>query len=128
VYSKNTFYDFPSVYIYRKILNFIKQLAGAHAANFIALYYAKFAAYYLPQLFSRISTFPAISRFLKRNFFVYLELPDYRWNILDVFDAITPAYASTHTSDEVRKWFEGIGCTDIKATNWGNTSYKGIKQ
>lgn len=128
VYSKNTFYDFRSVRIYRKILNFIKQLVGARVANFIALYYAKFATYYLPRLFSRISNFPTISRFLKRNIFVYLELPDYRWNILDIFDAITPTYASTHTSEEVRKWFEDIGCSNIKATNWGDTSYRGIKQ
>jgi hypothetical protein len=54
-------------------------------------------------------------------------LRDRRWRVLDTFDAITPYYASTHTSGELRSWFEKADCTDIIAMPFGKTSFKGIK-
>ena len=69
----------------------------------------------------------ALVRVSERIFFVTLYIPDERWRILDTFDAITPNYASTHTSEEVLNWFKELNYDGIIQTEWGSTSFVGIK-
>jgi hypothetical protein len=52
----------------------------------------------------------------------FLELPDSRWRVLDVFDAISPSIATTHDPDELEAWFVAAGCTDLRWTSWCSTS------
>ena len=68
-----------------------------------------------------------VARHVERNWLVTLRLPDIRWSVLDIFDAITPSIATTHMEDEVRSWLEQAGCTQIRTTAWGSTSLIGIK-
>lgn len=131
VYSKEGFYSYPSVYSYRKFVNAAKMLLGDNIGNKIALFYAFFSSYILYYVFKNIRRIPFIgSRFvhiIEKYFLVNLNLLDKRWRLLDVFDAITPRYASTHTFIEIRSWFEDSGCIAIEKTNWGSTSVKAKK-
>ncbi|MCL4552176.1 MAG: hypothetical protein M1305_01275, partial [Candidatus Marsarchaeota archaeon] len=68
-----------------------------------------------------------VMKYLERNWLVALHLPDVRWRVLDVFDAVTPSIASAHTEDEVRHWMERAGCAHIRTTGWCETSLAGVK-
>jgi SAM-dependent methyltransferase len=39
--------------------------------------------------------------------------PDRRWRVLDTFDWYSPWYQSKHTYEEVFRWFESCGLTDL---------------
>src|ERR1041384_3451329 len=96
VYPKGGFYDFPSVATYRRIHNLVKPVLG----NTPALGYSYLAAHLLYRLFSRWRRSARGQRlvsYLERHWFVNVDIPDVRWRVLDVFDAITPSFASTHT-------------------------------
>jgi SAM-dependent methyltransferase len=130
VYPKNSFYDFPSVRLYRKIHQTIKSLGGAKLALLLALGYSYFSAYVLYFLFATLRRIPKVRRlafYLEKHVCVCLNLPDGRWRVLDVFDAITPTFASTHTSDEVKGWFHAANYDHIRQTPWCPTSFVGAK-
>lgn len=132
VYEKgnSSFYDFPSVRAYRRVVGWLKSLIGVKGAMTLALWYSYFAAtalYYLSWLPRQIPIARRFVHYLEKYLFVNLPLPDMRWRILDVFDAITPVYASTHTGEELRKWFEDAGCMSIRQTDWGSTSFVAVK-
>jgi SAM-dependent methyltransferase len=40
--------------------------------------------------------------------------PDRKWRILDTFDWYSPWYQSKHTYEEVFRWFEGCGLSDLR--------------
>lgn len=46
---------------------------------------------------------------------------------LDTFDSITPGFQSAHESYEVFQWFKKAGLIEIEPSNWGFTSYHGLK-
>lgn len=127
VYSKGSFYDYPSVHLYRKIFNATKGVFG----NRLALGYARFSAYFLHPVFGTLLNIPFLGKgivhVLEKYLFVNLPIPDARWRVLDIFDAITPYYASTHTYPEVKGWFEKGKCRNVKQTSWGPTSLVGTK-
>jgi len=130
VYPKKSFYDYSSVALYRKIYHGVKSKLGGNIATKLALGYAYFAAFALYCLFyipKRIRYIRYLVHLLEKNFLVNLDLPDARWRVLDIFDAITPFYASTHTSEEVAQWFTEAHCREIHQTPWGNTSYVATK-
>ena len=95
-----------------------------------ALAYAYLSAYVLTPVLGKGKRIPGVARLLdglEKNWLVILALPDARWRVLDVFDAITPSIATTHSGEEVMAWFEQAGCTGMLTTPWCSTSVVGIK-
>ncbi len=127
VYQKDTFYDWPSVRRFRWLHNRLcKPLVGYRAA----LLYSHASAYALEPLLRPLLRIRGVRRalmYVERNWIVTLHLPDARWRLLDIFDAITPEVATTHTWDELRAWMEAAGCAPVTQSHWGETSAVGIK-
>ena len=126
VYSRKGFYDFPAVKRHRTINTFLHPYLG----YFPALLYAYFSAHLLTFLFQKGKRHGLTKRaieYLEEQWLPCLYIPDVRWRVLDVFDGITPAIASTHSSEEVREWCENAGCSRYRFTGWGETSIVGIK-
>jgi len=126
VYDKEGLYGLPSVATYRSIHNATNALLG----NRLALAYAYFSAYFIYHGLSLMRRIPKVRRlvpFLEKYVLVNVNLPDARWRLLDVFDAITPFHASTHTAEEVRSWFSRANCHHLSPMPWGRTSVLGIK-
>jgi SAM-dependent methyltransferase len=126
VYQKGGFYDFPSVAMYRTIHNAAKGLIG----NRLALSYAYLSAYFIYHGLSLMRRIPKVRQLvplLEQHVLVDVNLPDARWRLLDVFDAITPFHASTHTEEEVRSWFSKSDCHHLSLRPWGPTTFVGTK-
>jgi SAM-dependent methyltransferase len=131
VYPKGGFYDYPSVAAFRRAHQALRSRLGAPAARRLALGYAYLAAYALHfplALMGRVPLARRLAGQIEKYALVCLHLPDARWRVLDIFDAITPAFASTHTAGEVRGWFDAAGCSGARQTRWGATSFVGVKQ
>ena len=128
VYQKNSFYDFASVRRFRWLHNTVlKPVVGYRAA----LFYSYLSAYVIAPLLRparRLRGFRFLVNYLEQNWLVTLDLPDPRWRVLDIFDAITPEIASTHTWDEVAAWMAAAGCTNVKQSPWAETSAVGIRK
>jgi len=125
VYHKRGFYAYPSVARFRKFNNWIKPYFGYS----LAVLYSYFSAYFLTPIFRllRKSWLRQVAHFLEKRWLPCLYIPDVHWRVLDMFDGITPAIASTHTRAEVIIWMEGAGCRDLTFPNWGDTAITGIK-
>jgi SAM-dependent methyltransferase len=125
VYPKDDFYDFASVSRFRKLHLALKPIVGYR----FALAYSYFAAYVLaPTLrYAKRNGLRNLAARIERDLLVSLWLKDARWRLLDTFDAITPAIASTHTADEVADWFRQAGCEDVRSTPWCPTSLTAIR-
>jgi hypothetical protein len=89
-----------------------------------AMAYAFAAAYGVAPLLHKLRQVGIVNpvKWMEKNWVVSQYLKDPAWAVLEIFDAITPAIASTHTADEVRRWFELAGCDDITVTPWCPTS------
>lgn len=127
VYPKGSaLYDSPAVTRMRALHRRLQPSLG----NGPALAYSYFSAYVLHWLLYVPARIPLLGRlvsWLNRIALPMVNLPDGRWRLLDVFDAITPRFASTHTAEEVRSWFLDSGCTEVRATQWGETAMRGRK-
>jgi SAM-dependent methyltransferase len=123
VYPRSDFYDFPSVRRWREIHRRMKDVCGYR----FALAYAYFAAYFLAPLLieARRRGLKDVADYLEQNWLVTLRLKDPRWRVLDVFDAITPEIATTHTRDEVAEWMHAAGIAGVRRTAWCETSAVG---
>lgn len=122
VYPKDEFYDYPSVLRWRKINRFAKRYVGYR----LSLAYSYLAAYVLTEpMFALRRYLPKLADWLMKNWLPILAMKDRRWRVLDVFDAITPEYASTHTFDEVEGWMKQVHLTEIRHTPWCPTSFRG---
>jgi len=121
VYSKGDFYDYPSVRRFRRIHQLLKPYIGYSFATA----YARLAAYGIAPILQQIKQFGwwKTVQYIERELLVCVRLKDPRWRVLDIFDAITPAIATTHTPDEVHDWLAGAGCNDIRTTYWCPTSF-----
>lgn len=128
VYPRQGFYGFRSVARFRKLHNgFLKPYFGYGPA----LIYSHFAARVLAYGFKIGQRFPVsrtIANWLGDNWLPWLWAPDVRWRVLDIFDGITPAYASTHVESEVHHWMDVAGCSAIRTTDWCETSATAIVQ
>jgi SAM-dependent methyltransferase/uncharacterized protein YbaR (Trm112 family) len=127
VYPKGEFYDDRCVRRTRRLHRRLKPLLGYR----FALAYSYASAYLWAPLSARARAIPGLGRtldYIERNWLVTLALPDRRWRALDVFDAITPEIASTHTGEEVKRWFASAGCTGVRAGDWGETSVTAIRE
>ncbi len=131
VYSAKSFYNFSSLRRARKIYKICVSVLGWRISKILAVFYSFFSAYCLYYLFKFIKYFPfggrKIVNFLEKKIMPVLDINDGRWRVLDMFDAITPVYASTHKPDEILSWFKEAGCKLIYKTNWADTSFVGIK-
>jgi SAM-dependent methyltransferase len=126
VYPKGGLYDSPVVAAYRKIHHAAKPFLG----NKPALAYSYFSAYFLYHvLFQMRKTRlgQLLVAGLEKYLLVNVNIPDPKWRTLDVFDAITPLHASTHTGEEVRSWFSRAYCYNVSQMPWGETVWTGIK-
>lgn len=126
VYPKGGLYDLPSVRRFRRLHAVLCGRLGRRFATGAALVYSYFAAGFLYHLLRLAAKAPGGGRIvyaLETRVLVNVRLPDLHWRVLDVFDAITPHFASTHTAEEVRVWFAGAGCTGIRQTDWCATSF-----
>jgi len=126
VYSKEGLYNSPVVAAYRKLHNAVKPFLG----NTPAVAYSYFSAYFIYHVFRQIRKTrlgQGLVAYLEKYLLVNVNLPDPKWRALDVFDAITPLYASTHTGEEVRSWFIQSNCYDASQMPWGETVWTGIK-
>lgn len=126
VYPKGEFYDYRSVDRIRKMHNRLKPLIGYRFATA----YAYLSAYLLSPVLGKSKAVPGLKNlvdYLERNWIVSLPLADMNWRLLDIFDAITPEIATTHTAFEMKAWFSAAGCRDVRAMDWGSTAFVGIK-
>jgi SAM-dependent methyltransferase len=123
VYPRGDFYDFPSLRRWREIH---RRLKGACGYGF-ALAYSYFAAYVLAPLLieARRMGFRDFTDRVERDWLVALRLKDPRWRVLDVFDAMTPDIATTHTREEVADWMRAAGIAGVRRTAWCETSAVG---
>jgi SAM-dependent methyltransferase len=121
VYPKGEFYDYASVARMRRLQQRTRALTGFRFAST----YAYLAAYVFAPVFGRARVIPGMRRVvdqLAKEWLPFLELPDPRWRVLDVFDAISPSIATTHDPDELEAWFVAAGCVDLRWTPWCPTS------
>jgi SAM-dependent methyltransferase len=123
VYPKGDFYDFPSVRRFRRLHLSLRR----HVGYRFALAYSYFAAFCLAPFLRRLKRLGLAKQVthIERHWLVSLYLKDARWRVLDTFDAITPAIASTHTTDEVSEWLTQSHCRDVRVTPWCSTSLSG---
>jgi SAM-dependent methyltransferase len=123
VYSKDDFYDFPSVQRVRTTHRALKPYIGYAFATA----YAYASAYGIAPILQKLKEFGwwKTVQYIERNLLVCVRLRDPRWRLLDIFDAITPQIATTHTPEEVRGWLEQAGCNDVRTTYWCPTSFAG---
>jgi hypothetical protein len=49
-----------------------------------------------------------------RAVFPTVWLPDYRWAILDTFDAIATTHQSGHTPSEIEHWLRAAGFSEVR--------------
>lgn len=122
VYPRGEFYDYRSVARWRRLQHVLEPRFGYRPA----LAYAS-AASVLAPLLGRARRFRLgrATSWLEREWFPMLHLPDKRWRTLDMFDAITPEIATTHTDEELAEWFVEAGCHDVQANPWCVTSMVG---
>jgi len=128
VYDKGSLYDLPSVARFRRLHNRVLKPRFGYGP---ALSYSNVSARLLSPFFAAAGSIPGFSRVVDRvwaHLLVWVDIPDVRWRVLDVFDAITPAHASTHTESEVHQWMTRAGCRDVRTTNWCSTSATAIKE
>ena len=123
VYPKDDFYDFPSVRRFRALHLRLRRWFGYR----FAMGYAHLAAYIIAPLVRSLKRMGLRQpmNYVERHLLDSLYLKDVRWRVLDTFDAITPQIASTHTTEEVRRWLEQASCNDVRVTPWCPTSLAG---
>lgn len=120
VYGKGGYYDFPTVQLWRRIFKTLWPVSR-HYPPLIYTYFTTF-------LFRPIAlAIPYLGKAI-RAFFPFIKLPDLNWSLLDTFDSVTPSYQSAHECYEVFNWLKESGFVDIEPTNWGFTSFSGIKR
>jgi SAM-dependent methyltransferase len=125
VYSKGGFYGYTSVLIFRFIYKILNKFFSINTTNSLYFAYAKFSAKHLYSVFNVLRKIPllgkAIAQIMEKFFLVSVNLPDYNWRVLDIFDATTPTHATTHTPAQVKSWFENAGLLNIINTKGANT-------
>ncbi len=123
VYPKDEFYDYASVRRWRSITRILRPYLGYG----LPLAYSMTAAYALtePMLAIRKICRP-LGDWVMQKWLPVLAIPDRRWRVLDLFDAITPEHASTHAAEEVAEWMQNAGLSDVAQTPWCATSWRGI--
>ena len=126
VYGKGGFYAYPSTYLYRKIHKHISFLFGNRPAIFYS-YFSAYFIYYALNILKKLPLRHPLAHLIRKYVFVTVYIPDAKWRTLDIFDAITPSYASTHTGKEIAQWFKDARIRNLTQTKWSSTSFRGRK-
>lgn len=96
VYDAKSFYTFPSVRFWRAVFLMLKPVFKHYPPLFYSYLFGTIG-YFLGSIWRPLS-YPL------RAVFPTAWLPDYRWTILDTFDAVATTHQSGHTPDEVEQW------------------------
>jgi len=122
VYGRNGYYDDDFVKLYRKVLTFLP----AWISQRVAILYS----YIVVTLTRPIYKTPLLRKLLRPllGYFPHIQLPDFKWSILDTFDSITPSYQVGISPYELFNSMTSVGIGEIRPTNWGGTSMKGVRQ
>jgi len=105
VYSAGGFYTYPSVQFWRGVFMRFKPLFG-HYPPLLYSYLFGSLGYALGKIWRPLS-YPL------RMLFPIALLPDYRWTILDTFDAIATTHQSGHTPEEIESWLREAGFSEV---------------
>lgn len=110
VYSKDSYYTFSTVSLWRKVFKSVWPLFKHYPPLIYSNLFGRLN-HYLGKI-NIYLTYPI------RFIFPTIVLPDLKWSVLDTFDSITTSYQSGHTIYEVFKWFEDIKFSRIRPGNW----------
>ena len=108
VYKKG-FYTYPMVVFWRKVFALLRPIFG-HYPPLIYSYFFGAVVFLLAKVFYPLT-------YAIRFFFPTAVLPDYRWTVLDTFDAITTSYQTGHEPEEIKNWLSEAGFREIKHLN-----------
>ncbi len=121
VYSKDSPYNEPLVFFWRKIFNLLKYLFSYYPVLIYSLIVVNIYFF-----IAKIFKFKGLGIF-RYSIFPALIYKDKNWSLLDTFDLLSHKFASCHTDLEVTKWFEKNSFIDLKKTKWPGCCYKGYK-
>jgi len=119
VYNKKSFYTYPAVKLWRYIF-FKLQPFFKFYPPLIYSYIFGTITFILGKIWRPLS-YPL------RIIFPTVWCPDYRWLILDTFDAVATSYQSGHTPKEVEKWLIDAGFVKINYINENTNDFIAIK-
>jgi SAM-dependent methyltransferase len=104
-YGAGGFYTFPTVKMWRGIFLMLKPLFK-HYPPLIYSYFFGTLGFFLGRIWRPLS-YPL------RVVFPTAWEPDYRWAILDTFDAVATTYQSGHTPQEIDSWMQAAGFAQV---------------
>ena len=119
VYDKKGFYGYPMVTLWRKIFMQLKPVLKFYPPLVYSYFFCTIA-FILGKIW-RPLTYPL------RIIFPTVWCLDYRWSVLDTFDAITTSYQSGHTPLEVQSWLTKAGFVKIVQRNDNSNDFTGKK-
>jgi len=106
VYGAGGFYTYPTVRFWRAVFLALKPQFG-HYPPLIYSYLFGTLGFGLGKIWRPLS-YPL------RAVFPTAWLPDYRWTILDTFDAIATTHQSGHTPEEIEGWLRTAGYAEVR--------------
>lgn len=118
VYEAKGFYTYPMVRFWRGVFLMLKPIFK-HYPPLLYSYVFGTLGYAIGCIWRPLS-YPL------RAIFPTAFLPDYRWTILDTFDAIATTHQSGHTSKEIEGWLQDAGYVSIH--NVGGNDFVASKQ
>jgi SAM-dependent methyltransferase len=118
VYGKGGYYDFPTVYAWRRLFSMLWPVFK----HYPPLIYSYATAYGLRPL----AKIPVLGKAIQ-VVIPFVRLPDIHWSVLDTFDSVTPSYQSAHESYEIFQWLRSAKLSEVEPTNWGFTAFKGTR-
>ena len=131
VYDKESGYNSPAIFWYRKFFTVMKKKFGIKVGLQLALGYSYAAAYFFHFILKGLQKIPflgpSLASFIRYFFIASSDLSEARWRTLDTFDSITPEFASTHTPLEVSFWLQSAGCSEVSQQPWGSGAFRGTK-
>jgi len=116
-YAEGGFYTYPTVRFWRWIFQRLWPTLR-HYPPLIYTYLFGSLGFALGKIWRPLS-YPL------RAIFPTAWLPDYRWAILDTFDAVTPNHQSSHTPTEIENWLRQAGFASIQ--HQGGNDFVGKK-
>ena len=119
IYGAGGFYTYSMVRLWRKIFLILRPLFKFYPP-LIYSYFFGTLSFLLAKIWKPLS-YPL------RAIFPTALLPDYRWTILDTFDAISTSFQSGHTPQEIEDWLKRAGFVNVVQRNNENNDFIGTK-
>jgi len=105
VYNAGGFYPFPTVRFWRRVFQWLKPSLGLYPPLIYSYFFGSLG-FVLGKIWRPLS-YPL------RLVFPTVWLADYRWAILDTFDAIATTHQSSHHPEEIQSWLAAAGFSKI---------------